>query len=70
MIKNGIIALLLIVLLNRVPGYWAVDGFRRFLVNAGLFICTFYILCDGEVILKSAIRKLVRNIRNARNKRR
>jgi hypothetical protein len=64
MIKNGIISLLLIVILNMMPGDWAVEGFRKFLLNTGLFICLFYIISDGEVLIKRGIKKYIRRRRN------
>ena len=64
MIKNGIISLLLIVILNMMPGDWAVEGFRKFLLNTGLFIFLFYIISDGEVLIKRGIKKYIRRRRN------
>lgn len=70
MIKNGIIALLLMVILNMMPGEWAVEGFRKFLVNVGLYLCLLSILGHLEIVTKLTIRRIEREIRKERNRKR
>ena len=62
MIKNGIISLLLIIILNLLPGTWAVTGFRRLLLNLALWTCGYYILCDIDM----TINKITKRIRRRR----
>ena len=70
MIKNGIIALLLMVILNMMPGEWAVEGFLKFLVNVGLYLYLLSILAYLENVTRLTIRRIEREIRKERNRKR
>ena len=70
MIKNGIIAFLLMVILNMMPGEWAVAGFRKFLLNVGLYLCLLYVLRDLEIFIWLTVRKINRDLRKERSRKR
>lgn len=55
--KNFIISLLLIVILNLLPGEWGVHGISRFVVNIVLIVLVDTCICEFERVCKYGDRK-------------
>lgn len=51
-IKNLIISILLVVILNMIPGEWGVEGIYRALFNIVLVIVFDYCICELDRIIR------------------